>query len=88
MIESSKYNRENYPRKCFWTQEKETRVNKRLSAFEQLGTGGKLFLNHLWQIQNKQIRILQVIIHNYEQITMDTPKLWKLIATLNSFTFI
>ena len=34
MIESSKYNRENYPRKCFWTQEKETRVkfNPRLSA--------------------------------------------------------
>ena len=26
MIESSKYNRENYPRKCFWTQERETRV--------------------------------------------------------------
>ena len=34
MIESSKYNRENYPRKCFWTQERETRVkfNPRLSA--------------------------------------------------------
>ena len=34
MIESSKYNRENYPRKCFWTQEKETGVkfNPRLSA--------------------------------------------------------
>ena len=34
MIESSKYNRENYPRKCFWTQEKETRVkfNPGLSA--------------------------------------------------------
>ena len=26
MIESSKYNRENYPRKCLWTQERETRV--------------------------------------------------------------
>ena len=26
MIESYKYNRENYPRKCFWTQERETRV--------------------------------------------------------------
>ena len=26
MIESSKYNRENSPRKCFWTQERETRV--------------------------------------------------------------
>ena len=26
MIESSKYNREHYPRKCFWTQERETRV--------------------------------------------------------------
>ena len=26
MIGSSKNNRENYPRKCFWTQEKETRV--------------------------------------------------------------
>ena len=34
MIESSKYNRENYPRKCFWTQEKETQVkfNSGLSA--------------------------------------------------------
>ena len=34
MIESSKYNRENYPRKCFWTQERETRVkfNPGLSA--------------------------------------------------------
>ena len=34
MIESSKYNRENYRRKCFWTQERETRVkfNHGLSA--------------------------------------------------------
>ena len=34
MIGSSKNNRENYPRKCFWAQEKETRVkfNPRLSA--------------------------------------------------------
>ena len=34
MIGSSKNNRENYPRKCFWTQEKETRVkfNPGLSA--------------------------------------------------------
>ena len=34
MIGSSKNNRENYPRKCFWTQEKETQVkfNPRLSA--------------------------------------------------------
>ena len=34
MIGSSKNNRENYPRKCFQTQEKETRVkfNPRLSA--------------------------------------------------------
>ena len=34
MIGSSKNNRENYPRQCFWTQEKETQVkfNPRLSA--------------------------------------------------------
>ena len=34
MIESSKYNRENYPRKHFWTQERETGVkfNPGLSA--------------------------------------------------------
>ena len=34
MIESSKYNRKNYPRKCFSTQEKETQVkfNPGLSA--------------------------------------------------------
>ena len=34
MIGSSKNNRENYPRKCFWTQERETRVkfNSGLSA--------------------------------------------------------
>ena len=34
MIGSSKNNRENYPRKCFWTQEKETLVkfNPGLSA--------------------------------------------------------
>ena len=34
MIGSSKNNRENYPRKCFWTQERETRVkfNPGLSA--------------------------------------------------------
>ena len=34
MIGSSKNKRENYPRKCFWTQEKETRVkfNSGLSA--------------------------------------------------------
>ena len=34
MIGSSKTSRENYPRKCFWTQEEETRVkfNPRLSA--------------------------------------------------------
>ena len=36
MIGSPKNNRQNYPRKYFWTQEKETRV-KRWSAFEQLG---------------------------------------------------
>ena len=44
MIGRCKNNRENYPRKCFWAQEKETRVkfNPRLSAnraFEQLGPG-------------------------------------------------
>ena len=40
MIESSKYNRENYPRKCFWTQQRETGVkfNPGLT-FEQLGPG-------------------------------------------------
>ena len=34
MIESSKYNSKNYPRKCFWTQERETWVkfNPGLSA--------------------------------------------------------
>ena len=34
MFESSKYKRENYPRKCFWTQERDTRVkfNPGLSA--------------------------------------------------------
>ena len=34
MIESSKYNGENYPRKCFSTQERETQVkfNPGLSA--------------------------------------------------------
>ena len=34
MIGSSKNSRENYPRKCFWTQEKQTRVkfNPGLSA--------------------------------------------------------
>ena len=34
MVGSSKNNRENYPRKCFWTKEKETRVKSkpRLSA--------------------------------------------------------
>ena len=34
MIGSSKHNRKNYPRKCFWTQERETWVkfNPRLSA--------------------------------------------------------
>ena len=34
MIGSSKTSRENYPRKCFWTQEEETRVkfNPGLSA--------------------------------------------------------
>ena len=34
MVGSSKNNGENYPRKCFWTQEKETRVkfNPGLSA--------------------------------------------------------
>ena len=34
MIESSKYNRKNYPRKCFGTQERETRIkfNPGLSA--------------------------------------------------------
>ena len=34
MIESSRFDRENYPRKCFWTLERETRVkfNSGLSA--------------------------------------------------------
>ena len=34
MIENSKYNRKNYPRKYFWTQERETRIkfNPELSA--------------------------------------------------------
>ena len=44
MIESSKYNVENYPRKCFWTQERETRVKFKhgLSANEQLGPAGEM----------------------------------------------
>ena len=46
MIESSKNSTENYPRKCFWTQEKETRV-KRWSAFEQLGPANYGFLKTL-----------------------------------------
>ena len=37
MIGSTKNNRVNYPRKCFWTQDIETRV-KRYSAFKQLGS--------------------------------------------------
>ena len=41
MTGSSKNNRENYPRKCFRTQEKETRV-RRQSAFEQLGPGAQI----------------------------------------------
>ena len=37
-ITSSQNSRENYPRKCFWTKEKENLVLfNRLSAFEQLG---------------------------------------------------
>ena len=36
MIGSSKINRENYPGKCFWTQEKETRIkfNPGLSTYQ------------------------------------------------------
>ena len=51
MIGSSKNNRENYPRKFFWTKEKETRV-KRQSAFEQLGPGtNAVILHNFWRPQ-------------------------------------
>ena len=45
MIESSKYNRENYPRKCFWTQERETGVifNPGLSADRPSNNWAQLF---------------------------------------------
>ena len=60
MIGSSKNSTENYPRKCFWTQEKETQVkfNPGLSAsaFEQLGPGGsrheKVFTNHYMNFES------------------------------------
>ena len=43
MIGSSKNNRENYPRKCFWTKEKETPV------FEQQGPGVWQMDINFWQ---------------------------------------
>ena len=54
MIGRSKNNTENYLRKCFWTQERETRV-KRWSAFEQLGPGSisaLLVANHKPRTEN------------------------------------
>ena len=45
MIGSFKNNRENYPRKCFWTQEKETRVkfNPGLSANRPLNNWAQVY---------------------------------------------
>ena len=45
MIESSKYKRENYPRKCFWTPKRETRVkfNPGLSADQPLSNWAQAY---------------------------------------------
>ena len=51
MIGNFKSNRENYPRKCFWTQEKETKV-ERESAFEQLGPGVQMGTSNIPQKGN------------------------------------
>ena len=57
MIGSSKINKENYPRKCFWTQEKETQVkfNPGLSANRPSNTGSRVSVSivligqsHFW----------------------------------------
>ena len=46
MIGSSKNSTENYPRKCFWTQDKETRVNFNpgLSANQPLNNSAQINL--------------------------------------------
>ena len=53
MIGSSKNNRENYPRKCFWTQEKETRVkfNPGLSAYRRSNNWAQ---KYLWNVSYKK----------------------------------
>ena len=50
MIGSSKNNRQNYPRKCFWTQEKETRVkfNPGLSANRPSNNWAQVFKLLAW----------------------------------------
>ena len=50
MIGISKNDRENYPRKCFWTQEKETRVkfNPGLSANRP---------SNNWALENREINV-------------------------------
>ena len=54
MIESSKYHRKNYPRKCFWTQERETRIkfNPGLSANRPSNSWAllQIFVCSIWEI--------------------------------------
>ena len=61
MIESSKYNRENYARKCFWTQERETwiKFNPGLSA-NQPSNNWALVLSYKMQIQDVRPQVTQV----------------------------
>ena len=68
MIGSSKNNGENYARKCFWTQEKETRV-KCESAFEQLApeqANNRIYLPSSLGTANASIKINPLNIMNEE----------------------
>ena len=75
MIGSSKNSKEKYPRKCFWTQDKETRV-KRSSAFEQLGPG----------IQNGRLLHRKTTSYNYLR-KLDAVVIGTLFSAVSPLTY-
>ena len=85
MIESSKYNRENYPRKCFWTQERETRVkfNPGSSANRPSNNWALMVQNVQWHSYHFELTNLQK-----HRINLFSYNLWaksKELALLGSF---
>ena len=91
MIGSYKTSRENYPRKCFWTQEEETRVkfNPRLSAnrlsknwalcdraYGFSPLSQKTRMSNHWQMQSKGCASLLVPLGHFKLLNANSAGMW------------